>query len=244
LGLLKKLKASLGAWASREKVTLQRDNERVTKAVAYLEESATSNCPSSFNNNKEVCCHCLASLGTIEDYRDAVAIHIVLWWARLDKETQQALITEKIKVGKLLNGVVGDTKVSLLPFTTEILEIAEILEGIKICKNALMAVFRIGQGFWKNCERAAVMGTAPKHGLEGKENVRSKAIKQEIEPQLAEFFKDNQLDLQGKQATTWKYTTKTMFKSWIQSGPSSVFIQNTVGIWGIMSKVTLKETYR
>jgi hypothetical protein len=92
-----------------EKKSHFSDNEQVTKAVSYLEESATSNCPSSFNNIKEVGCHCLASLSTNEDYRNAVATH-VLWWARLDKETQQILLMEKIKVGKLLNGMVGDTK--------------------------------------------------------------------------------------------------------------------------------------
>jgi hypothetical protein len=105
--------------------------------MSYLEESAMSNCPSSFNDNKEVCCHCLASLSTNEDYRNAVAIHNVLWWARLDKEMQQLPLMEKIKVGKYLNGVVGDTKAYSLPFTTEILKLAETLEGIKICKNAL-----------------------------------------------------------------------------------------------------------
>ena len=133
---------------SLEKKSRFTDDERVTKAMAYLEETAASNCPSSFNNNKEVRCHCLAPLTTNDNYRNAVAIH-VLWWARLDKEMQQILLMEKINVGKLLNGVVGDSKMYSLPFTTEILELAETLEGIKICKNALMAIFRIGRGFWK-----------------------------------------------------------------------------------------------
>jgi hypothetical protein len=217
-----------------EKKSHFSDNERVTKAMAYLEEAALSNCPSFYNLNKGVCCHCLvlASLSTNEDYRNAVAIH-VLWWARLDKETQQVLLMEKIKVGKLLNGVIGDSKVYSLPFTTEIIELAEEFEGIKICNNALMAVFRIGRGFWKTCERAAATGTAPEHGLKGKENVRSKVFKQEIEPQLAEFFEDTVLtlsgprpiDLQGKrQEATWRYATTTIFKSGIQSAPSGVFI--------------------
>jgi hypothetical protein len=70
-----------------EKKSHFSDDERVSKAMAYLEESATSICPSSFKN-KKVCCHCLASLSTNEDYRNAVAIHVI-WWARLDKETQQ-----------------------------------------------------------------------------------------------------------------------------------------------------------
>ena len=172
-----------------EKKSHFSDDEQVTKAMAYLEEAASSNCPSFYNNNKEVRCHCHASLCTNEDYRNAVAIH-VLWWARLDKETQQVLLMEKIKVGKLLNRVVRDSKVYSLPFMTEIFELAESLAGIKICKNALMAIFRIGRGFWKICERdAATTGTAPKHALKGKENVRSKIFKQECKPQLAEFFK-------------------------------------------------------
>ena len=76
-----------------EKKSHFSDDEQVTKAMAYLEEAASSNCPSFYNNNKEVRCHCHASLCTNEDYRNAVAIH-VLWWARLDKETQQTLLME------------------------------------------------------------------------------------------------------------------------------------------------------
>jgi hypothetical protein len=164
---------------------------------------------------------------------------------------------EKIKVGKLLNRVVRDSKVYSLPFMTEIFELAESLAGIKICKNALMAIFRIGRGFWKICERAAATtGTAPKHALKGKENVRSKIFKQEIEPQLAEFFEDTVLTLSGPRPTRFAKEAggdveirdsnniqefDLNLKSWIQSGPSSVFLQNTVGIWGIIYKVTLKE---
>ncbi len=48
-----------------EKKSHFSDYEQVTKAMSYLEESATSYCPSSFN--KEVWCHCLASLSTNED---------------------------------------------------------------------------------------------------------------------------------------------------------------------------------
>jgi hypothetical protein len=69
---------------------------------------------------------------------------LVLWWARLDKEMQQILLMEKIKVGKLLNAVVQGSKVHSLPLTTEILKLAESLEDIMICKNALNTIFRIG----------------------------------------------------------------------------------------------------
>jgi hypothetical protein len=45
------------------------------------------------------------------------------------------------------------------------------------------------------------MGAPPDHGLKGKENVRSKIFKQEIEPQLAEFFEDTVLTLSGPRPT-------------------------------------------
>jgi hypothetical protein len=59
--------------------------------------------------------------------RNSVALW-TLWFAQLEKETQQMLLMEKIREIKLvLVVVVDESPLYLLPFPTELLELAEVL---------------------------------------------------------------------------------------------------------------------
>jgi hypothetical protein len=57
----------------------------------------------------------------------------------LEKETQQLLLIEKICATKLCQ-VVDDEVPNYCLFTTELPEVAEVLEEVKICKFAMMVV--------------------------------------------------------------------------------------------------------
>ena len=51
-----------------------------------------------------------------------------------------------------------------------------------------MTFLRFGKNAWDTCRLAVDNGTIPEHGLKGKENVRSKKFKLDVEPGLRAFF--------------------------------------------------------
>jgi hypothetical protein len=78
-----------------------------------------------------------------ESFRNAVALYI-LWFSTLQKQTQQILITEKIRGTKLLVEKRGEQPqpVYFLSYKTELMKITKELGNVKICKYALMALFQ------------------------------------------------------------------------------------------------------
>jgi hypothetical protein len=177
------------------------DGQRIEIIMDYLQQRAPQPC---FNPdlNKSLTCSCLSCLDDDESLRNAVALYI-LWFAALEKETQQMLVMEKIRGTKLLVEKRGEKPqpVYFIPYKTELTEIAKELGNVKICKYALMALFRYGKRAWETCRLAVDNGTIPEHGLKGKQNVRSKTFKLEVEPGIKAFFETVVLPLSGPRPT-------------------------------------------
>jgi hypothetical protein len=177
------------------------DDRRIDVIMEYLRERAGQFCFNPWHNQWQSC-SCLSSLDDDESYRNAVALYI-LWFATLEKQTQQVIIMEKIRGSKLVEEKRGvpPQLVFFLPYKTKLMGIAKELGNMKICKYALCALFRTGKRAWDTCRLAVKNGTIPEHGLKGKENVRSKKFKLETEPGLKAFFETVVLPLSGPRPT-------------------------------------------
>lgn len=83
----------------------------------------------------------------------------------------------------------------------EVMEVTEALANVTVCKYAKMTLLQFWKGVWDTCRLAANNGTTPEHGLKGKVIVRSKNFKQEVKPDLINFFKTVVLPLLGPHPT-------------------------------------------
>jgi hypothetical protein len=174
---------------------LELDNDdQIETVMGYLREKAQKSCYDSSNKN-EVQCKCLSCL---DDHSSNYFVALKpLWFAQLEKETQQLLLIEKIHATKLCHVVVKELPMYCLPFTTELQEVAEVLGEVKICKFAMMVVLRMSRRPWFTCKQAVDSGTNPQHELKGRECPRSNNFKLQVEPGLQQFFKSVILPLSG-----------------------------------------------
>jgi hypothetical protein len=82
-----------------EKKSKLQDDDRVESIMDYLLDKATKSCFDS-SKNQEAKCNCLSLLDD-KSSRNSVALW-TLWFAKLEKETQQMLLMEKIRGTKLV----------------------------------------------------------------------------------------------------------------------------------------------
>jgi hypothetical protein len=182
----------------QEKASAMNDDDRVEIIMGYLMEKAPKCCYDG-SNKSELQCTCLSCL-VDDSSRNAVALW-TLWFARLEKETQQLILIEKIRATKLCQVVGEELPNYCLPFTTELPKVAEALGEVKICKFAMMALLRMGRRAWSTCKEAVDSGINPQHGLKGKECPRSKKFKVQVEPGLQQFFESVIIPLSGPRPT-------------------------------------------
>jgi hypothetical protein len=118
------------------------DDERVKKIMEYLQDKAPQACFNA-SNCKMQTCHCLSCLDNQDDNcnRNAIALYI-LWFSELDKQTQQLLLMEKIRSTQLvLDRKRNDNqKLFFLPYKTELVEVAEELGNVLVCKYAMQTL--------------------------------------------------------------------------------------------------------
>ena len=153
--------------------------------MQYLLEKAPKPCFDT-KKRKELKCTCLSCLDD-HSLRNAVALW-TLRFARLEKETQQMILMEKIRATNLLLAVspelVGpELPLYFIPFTTELPEVADGLREVKICKYAMMLILRMGRTAWLTCKHAVDSGTTPQHGMKGKDVPCSKGIPRWVLPE-------------------------------------------------------------
>jgi hypothetical protein len=85
----------------QEKKSKLEDDDRVDSIMEYLLEKAPKSCLNAAKT-KELTCKCLSCLDD-KSLRNSVALW-TLWFAGLEKETQQMLLMEKIRATKLVFG--------------------------------------------------------------------------------------------------------------------------------------------
>jgi hypothetical protein len=196
-------KAYTLSWGTELKLGIKsdlNDDERIEMIMEYLEDKAPQSCFDA-SNRKMQTCHCLSSLED-EDNRNAVALYI-LWFSELEKQTQQLLLMEKIRSTQLVLNTkrYSNQKLFFLPYKTELVEVAEALGNVVVCKYAMQTLLRYGKGAWDTCRLAVESGTVPEHGLKGKASVKSKKFKEQVEPGLVHFFETVVVPLSGPRPT-------------------------------------------